>query len=282
MKYANKLMVVPYVPHIDNPTQTQIFTLDQEMEEILYDKGKNVDEKVKLYNQALNKYNKAVENFNTANASADMDYVDTFSSQLADKMYSKIKPDIETLKEPYVTQSIKNEPRQSNKKRTRVKLNKTVNEKFDTTKSEMNDSSFDLADANSVFFDDQLENAQTSKKTVTIASPSKFYKNEEKPYKIFTAENKAQYVVPVGITDTRLKELQELAPNGVDVERAMKYMNTEGERIINEELAQKSGQANIQTRARNTYYIEMNKKFLKEQEGKGLSHAKTWNFKKFF
>ena len=68
----------------------------------------------------------------------------------------------------------------------------------------------------------------------------------------------------------------------MDVERAMKYMNTEGERIINEELAQKSGQANIQTRARNTYYIEMNKKFLKEQEGKGLSHAKTWNFKKFF
>ena len=48
MKYANKLMVVPYVPHIDNPTQTQIFTLDQEMEEILHDKGKNVDEKVKL------------------------------------------------------------------------------------------------------------------------------------------------------------------------------------------------------------------------------------------
>ena len=33
---------------------------------------------------------------------------------------------------------------------------------------------------------------------------------------------------------------------------------------------------------RNTYFIEMNKKFIKEQEGKGLSHAKTWNFKKFF
>ena len=102
-------------------------------------------------------------------------------------------------------------PGNQTKKRTRVKLNKTVNEKFDTTKSEINDSSFDLADANSVFFDEPLENAQTSKKTVTIASPSKFYKIEEKPYKIFTAENKAQYVVPVGITDLRLKELQALS-----------------------------------------------------------------------
>ena len=86
---------------------------------------------------------------------------------------------------------------------------------------------------------------------MTIASPSKFYQNEEK---IFTAENKTQYVVPEGITDTGLKELQEQAPNGVDVERAIKYMNTEGERIINEELAQKSGHANIQTTAQYIFY----------------------------
>ena len=32
MKYANKLMVVPFVPRIENPKETQIFTLDNNME----------------------------------------------------------------------------------------------------------------------------------------------------------------------------------------------------------------------------------------------------------
>ena len=46
MKFANKLMVVPFVPRIDNPAENQIFSLDQEMESILYDNTKKVDEKV--------------------------------------------------------------------------------------------------------------------------------------------------------------------------------------------------------------------------------------------
>ena len=62
MKYANKLMVVPYVPRLENPSETQIFSLDNEMELILHDKNKNVDEKVKMYNQILSKYMSTLEN----------------------------------------------------------------------------------------------------------------------------------------------------------------------------------------------------------------------------
>ena len=49
MKYANKLMVVPYVPRIENPAEKQIFTLDQEMESILNDKTKKIFLTAKWY-----------------------------------------------------------------------------------------------------------------------------------------------------------------------------------------------------------------------------------------
>ena len=98
MKYAHKLMVVPYVPRIENPAETQIFTLDEEMESILSDKTKSIDDKIKLYNQTLSKYNKTLENFNLSNAAQNDNYVETMASQVADKTYSKFKPDIDNLK----------------------------------------------------------------------------------------------------------------------------------------------------------------------------------------
>ena len=98
MKYANKLMVVPYVPRIENPAEKQIFTLDQEMESILNDKTKTIDDKIKLYNQTLSKYNKTLENYNITNATQGQDYVETMASQVADQTYAKFKPDIDALK----------------------------------------------------------------------------------------------------------------------------------------------------------------------------------------
>ena len=53
MKYANKLMVVPYVPRLENPQETKLFDLDDEMESILFDKTKSTCDKVKLYHQTL-------------------------------------------------------------------------------------------------------------------------------------------------------------------------------------------------------------------------------------
>jgi hypothetical protein len=53
MKYATKLMVVPYQPRLENPVETQIFSIDQEMEKILHDKSITDDDvRIKLYHQA--------------------------------------------------------------------------------------------------------------------------------------------------------------------------------------------------------------------------------------
>jgi hypothetical protein len=55
MKYATKYLVVPYTKSLDNPLDAKINSLDQDMSDILARKI-NLDEKVKLYGQALNRF----------------------------------------------------------------------------------------------------------------------------------------------------------------------------------------------------------------------------------
>lgn len=57
MKYAKKMMLVPFVKNSNTPpTETKLIELDDQMNEILKDKSSKVDEKVKLYQQVLSKY----------------------------------------------------------------------------------------------------------------------------------------------------------------------------------------------------------------------------------
>lgn len=52
MKYARKMMLVPYVSHVE---ETKLQELDHEMNDILNKKSKK-DEKIKLYNHSLSKF----------------------------------------------------------------------------------------------------------------------------------------------------------------------------------------------------------------------------------
>lgn len=53
MKYANKLMVVPYVNRLEKPIEKYLLNLDSLMSEIVNKKDMSVDEKVKKYAEAL-------------------------------------------------------------------------------------------------------------------------------------------------------------------------------------------------------------------------------------
>lgn len=55
MKYAKKMMLVPYVPPT-TPEETKLGELDNQMSGIIKNKSFTDDEKIKLYNQALNKF----------------------------------------------------------------------------------------------------------------------------------------------------------------------------------------------------------------------------------
>ena len=56
MKYAKKLMVVPFVKKLENPSEKFLENLDSEMTKILYKTNLSVDEKVKLYHATLNRF----------------------------------------------------------------------------------------------------------------------------------------------------------------------------------------------------------------------------------
>ena len=56
MKFATKLMVVPYVNKLEDPVDKYLFDLDIEMSEILERKDISIEEKLSLYNQALQKF----------------------------------------------------------------------------------------------------------------------------------------------------------------------------------------------------------------------------------
>jgi hypothetical protein len=55
MKFATKLMVVPFVKTIENPQDSKVNELDDEMTNILSSKM-SLDEKIKTYNQTLYKF----------------------------------------------------------------------------------------------------------------------------------------------------------------------------------------------------------------------------------
>ena len=111
MKYASKLMVVPYVPTIENPEETHVYTVDRDMEDILHNPNiTNEDDKIKLYYQALLKYRNVLDRYNMTNASSQNKSMEVFASQIADKMYDKLTKKtgaIEEIKqEPIVPASI--------------------------------------------------------------------------------------------------------------------------------------------------------------------------------
>ena len=56
MKYANKLMVVPFVNKLQDPEEKYLTDLDNEMSSILKNDKYSIEEKVKNYNKVLSKF----------------------------------------------------------------------------------------------------------------------------------------------------------------------------------------------------------------------------------
>ena len=98
-------MVVPFVPRIENPKETQIFTLDNKMEKILNDKKLPVDSKVKLYNQTLENYNQSLNNYNLSNDVKQLTVTNLLSDKIVKQIDDKIGSKINAI-EPIISQQI--------------------------------------------------------------------------------------------------------------------------------------------------------------------------------
>jgi chromatin remodeling complex protein RSC6 len=63
MKYATKLMVVPFV-NLQNPKDKQLSDLDTKMSDILQNNKISIDDKVKIYKKTLDSFMLAYEKIN--------------------------------------------------------------------------------------------------------------------------------------------------------------------------------------------------------------------------
>lgn len=108
MKYSTKLMVVPYTNKPFDNDEAYMHKLDISMSEILKKKGLSQEEKLKLYNQLLNRYLLKKEN-------TKIDIINHHAEQVEGTPSSIIKP----AKRYFKKGEIKKEPFTKNVENTK-------------------------------------------------------------------------------------------------------------------------------------------------------------------
>lgn len=278
-------MVVPYVPRLEsNAQEAQILDIDREMGSILHDQTKNTDQKVKLYNQALVKYNDNLNRYKLVNEERQDQSSQEFSDLITSKVYEKIQPDLEIIKQIPGTTMIKNiklEPLKKDKRRSLVKP-KTIKKEIKKEEELMTEDDENL----NVTMDDLY--------TTTNQTPSKELREPpplEKPNRVkniiidhskknFLTTDDNKYIYPEnGFEDKRLADLKKKFPQGLNVDSFKNYLLSNEARKIFRDAAAMSDAPNVKTRRVNDAFIQMAEKFALKQEGKGL---KKWTFKNFF
>jgi hypothetical protein len=123
MKYANKLMMVPYTKILDDPEQAKMVELDTNMSSILADKNLQLDEKIKLYNQTLAKYMSQFK----SESFPKPEVLNEISEQIANVVdnNSKLQNEIEFIKE-LIQNKVKQEPAQTIQFEPFIKYEKKV------------------------------------------------------------------------------------------------------------------------------------------------------------
>ena len=130
MKYSKKFMLVPFIKTKDNPAEKYSEDLDSKMGDILTDKLLTPDEKVKLYNIALEKYK---INYNNKPSSEESTSLNKISNHL--ESFIKDLKDEKVIKKNETKDEVKNEEKKEN-----LNYNpdyyKLFNNMFDTTNLE--------------------------------------------------------------------------------------------------------------------------------------------------
>jgi hypothetical protein len=130
MKYANKLMVVPYTKALEDPEQAKLVELDTNMSTILADKNTNLDEKIKLYNQTLARYMSKFKSDTFAKPKVLNELTEKIEN-VVDKN-NKIQDDIEFIKE--LVRNNTNQEITVKKEENKVNKSKKNRVKKETTK----------------------------------------------------------------------------------------------------------------------------------------------------
>ena len=283
MKYATKLMVVPYVPRIEVPQESKVLTLDDEIYDIINNKKLSVSDKVQLYNQTLLKYKDNLELYNNNDKIEQKNYIDTISSQFVDKVKKEINHEIKA-------ESIKNEPIEKNEG---IENNESIQE---------NDTFFEDTYENNLQTDQELQAEKVVEKPID-KKPIDLGKFRKQGNSYYVGKSKLEfvelnldvkgkqisYIVPKGwSSEGRLIKLQTDFPNGFNTKELSDYLYEKGVSEI-EAYGNIAKATNMKSRNINDKFLEIAEKF-KKQTGSGtkLKHLTkstkkiNWLYKKFF
>ena len=232
----------------------------------------------------------------------------SFSSQIAEKMYSKIKPEIESLKSNNV-QEQKFQPPVIKKAKSSVDtqiINNDVEEEKTTAKETPTTSKIDkFIIPKKVELADETVNQEEPKTTTIVeqdttvkpiesenanesGATNEDYKhvvektvtfgNDSKVYEIRKHKNNT-YFVPKSITEQSFNKIIKDLPNGVNVDNFINYFKTEGLTQMNQSLEKYIGIGNTYNRYLNDWFIKAN---TAHQNQKGNALKTNWIFKNFF
>ena len=287
MKHVTKLMVVPYVPRIESQSEKFLHDLNNERESVFNNKKLNSSEKLKLYSQASFKYKDNLERFKSEEEPKS--FIDILSTEIVDKTYNKIKPELEELK-------VKSRLNNTNKNKViQIKNensnNLTDNESIlDNTEKEINDKEENESTKNEQIdnfkendLDMSLDNKPDSQ-IISIPEPNLTENLVNNFQNIISIPNfefikqthkGMEYIVPSDMTDSDYRYLHEDAPNGIDYPKFLEYFSTSGSTLVNQAFARKT----YKMKGAREKYLEIMINFKKEQKGSGI---KKWKTKRFF
>lgn len=132
MKYATKLMVVPYVPKLENPSEKYLVDLDSEMSKVLNDKNLQIDQKVKLYNQTLQRFMVNYDSPINATSTVNFKPIESNENEIK-KEKEDIKQDVKEENKISLDENLvsikKTKKKKSNESQTKIKKVKRIQDK---------------------------------------------------------------------------------------------------------------------------------------------------------
>ena len=189
--HVTKLMVVPYVPRVEEPQETKVLTLDEEMSSIINDPKLDVSEKVQLYNQTLLKYQDNLELYSNNDKIQQKNFIDVISSEVTDKVKNELKPQqIIKTEKTIIRPIIKKNIKKVLKKEKDEKLNYNNETLNDTLNQNLNESTFEKIIQKS---EDEYEDVITDDEEDNTANETVIHNKKTNDVN-FINENNSYYV----------------------------------------------------------------------------------------
>ena len=295
MKYATKMMVVPYVPQILDSDKKFVTDLDIQREELLKNKELNTSDKVNLYNNLNLRYLESLNNYKNKTGETKPEFFEILANEIATKTSELIKDQISVIKSNQInnTKLKKKVPKQQIVTQTKIEAddsNETLNLNETFLNNDLKEDQKDINEENHNGIETNLqEEKKVNNETENLYKDITFLKDNAIQFDDYSSF-KPTYERINGLDFIYIKNYKDevlgMCPNGIDLNGLAQYMKKEGNATL--ESSYKSGSSNsTKGKLRNQKFLQILGRF-KNQSAKGIikkkinKPKKKWLTKKFF